>query len=253
MGGPDQTDSPVPATNTDSPTDSATPTPTPTPSPTPSPTDSPTPGIPESAPTIPENDLTSVETGTPTGPSLQLDVESDFTVPSKAKEPTVSGHIWLAYTPDYVHLLANLQDNDHVQQGYDVWRGDAFQFDFAPHRTSEDGYFSEVNIGLHEEDGERVRYTGYREKAREAGPYDMLGEDEAMATIDRDSENNTTRYNVSIAWDALDGVSPKDEAIKTAIGLSDIDEDTGYGYLSEWGDGIFYGKDPTLFNTVRLG
>ena len=143
-----------------------------------------------------------------------------------------------------LYLQVAVTDDKFVQtfSGGDTWQGDGVQFAVQPeYDRRPQAKFAEFSVAL----------VGGRPDVFVAHD-DLGGATKATATAEIQQEGTRTVYRIAVPWAGL-GIKPAaGRTIAVSMLVNDNDGNGRRGWM-EWGDGIGYSKDPSLYYDLTLG
>lgn len=172
---------------------------------------------------------------------------------------------WLCYDDDNVYLCVDATDDIHSapQAGSNIWSNDSIQFTFyadgfgdlkyPPISDKDDTsamgkqFYYEFGVSLL--DSGVMEKTCWRDVAngttpRRDYPYNYV--------IKRDEATKHTVYELAVPWNTIYPLTPdKVEDLRMSIVVVENDMNGRDGWL-EWGGGIGYSKDTSLFKHIHL-
>ncbi|MGN0179385.1 MAG: S-layer homology domain-containing protein [Monoglobaceae bacterium] len=166
---------------------------------------------------------------------------------------------WLTYDDKNLYICVDAADDNHKapQSGSNIWSNDCIQFAFYADGLSEfKADFPQGMDRLHYyEFGVSLLDSGSVEKAcwRDvANGTEPVREYKYQYAVKRDETTKHTVYEVEIPWDTIYPISPERvEDLRMSVVVVENDGSGRDGWL-EWGGGIAYSKDVSLFKHVHL-
>lgn len=177
--------------------------------------------------------------------AISLPADGTIDLDGYAGADDLSARLWFTWDVDNLYLSAAVTDNVQAQKdsGGTIWRGDSIQFALAPGNPGETNTEYEYGVALTPDGPQVYRWIAIN---GQTGPAS-----EVKVAITRNGDDHLTTYELAIPWDELTPIKPADGMFSLAAIINDNDGAGRKGWIA-WGGGIGHGKNPSLFNAVRL-
>jgi hypothetical protein len=178
-----------------------------------------------------------------------IDLATDGTVDMRNGpyngENDLSGTIALTWDEDNLYLSAEVTDDTHVQGSANsggIWAGDSIQMAVQAGTPGESESWYEYGLALRADD---VLVHNWLSPDGSVGP---VADVDAAVT----RSGTTTTYEIALPWSThLAPIDPDHGVLSYSMLVNDNDDGTRKGWI-EWGSGLGRGKNPNLFNPIRL-
>lgn len=170
-----------------------------------------------------------------------------------------SAQAWMCYDDTNLYLCVDAVDDIHSapQTGNNIWSNDSIQFTFYADGLSEfktdsgqgmgEGNYYEFGVSLL--DSGSTDKACWRDVANGGSP---KNEYNYKYAIKRDETTKHTVYEVEIPWSTIYPLTPERvEDLRMSIVVVENDMNGRDGWF-EWGGGIGYSKDTSLFKHIHL-
>lgn len=166
---------------------------------------------------------------------------------------------WVSYDDKNLYICVDAVDDKHCAPatGGDIWSNDSIQFALFADEISElkTGISPVMDKDHYYELGVSLLDSGLVAKHcwnDFANGWSTLEEHDYNCSVKRDETTKHTVYELEIPWNTIYPLSPESvEDLRMSIAVVDNDGNGRDGWL-EWGGGICYSKDPTLFKHIHL-